>query len=107
VLEAMYAGSSVLGAACGRWLTRRLEIPAILFGTVAIAVASLIVALTSSFVLVLVVVLVSAVFDSLAAVAEDSYIQQATPDRMRGGVRCRLHFVHPWGTPWPSSWSRR
>jgi len=86
VLEAMYAGGSVLGAACGRWLTRRLEIPAILFGTVAIAVASLIVALTSSFVLVLVVVLVSAVFDSLAAVAGDSYIQQATPDRMRGRV---------------------
>jgi uncharacterized membrane protein YeaQ/YmgE (transglycosylase-associated protein family) len=58
VLEAIYAGGSVLGAACGRWLTRRLEIPAILFGTVAIAVASLIVALTSSFVLVLVFVLV-------------------------------------------------
>jgi sugar phosphate permease len=34
---------------------------------------------------VLVVVLVS-VFDSLAAVAGDSYIQQATPDRMRGRV---------------------
>ena len=34
----------------------------------------------------LVVVLVSAVFDSLAAVAGDSYIQQATPDRMRGRV---------------------
>jgi MFS family permease len=105
VLEAMYAGGSVLGAAFS-WLTRRLEIPAILFGTVAIAVASLIAALTSSFVLVLIFVLVSALFESLGAVAGDSYIQRATPDRMRGRVLVPSPPLSPWGTPWPSSWSR-
>jgi MFS family permease len=86
VLESMFAGGAVIGAFFGRWLTRRLEIPTLIFDAVAIAISSFVVALTSWFWLVLFVVLASASFDSLASVAGYSFIQERTPDRIRGRV---------------------
>jgi MFS family permease len=86
LLQAMYAGGSVIGAFCGRWVREHWERRILILDTIFITVAYLVVAVSPWFAIVLVAILVSAIADTLAGVTGLSLVQQRTPDALRGRV---------------------
>lgn len=86
LLEAMYAGGSLIGAFIGRWIHESWQRGALVGGTVAIAVGQAVVAVSPWFSLILAAVLVSAIADSYGGVAGMSLIQRKSPDHIRGRV---------------------
>jgi MFS family permease len=86
MLEAMYAGGSLVGAFLGRWIRESWQRRSLIGGTVAIAAGQAIVGISPWFLLVLAAVLLSAIADSFSDVAGTSLIQLRTADAVRGRV---------------------
>ena len=86
MLEAMYAGGSLVGAFLGRWIRESWQRRSLIGGTLAIAAGQAIVGISPWFLLVLAAVLLSAIADSFGGVAGTSMIQLRTADAIRGRV---------------------
>lgn len=90
LIAVFWDGGGVVGAVLGRVISRRLEQPAVVGGTVAIALGFAVVGLTPVFWPVLVGMMIAGSFDSFGVVAAQNVIQRRTPDAVRSRVSAAL-----------------
>jgi MFS transporter, DHA3 family, macrolide efflux protein len=93
MISVFWDGGGVCGAILGARLARRLEQPAVVGGSGAIAAGFAIVGLTPVFWPVLVGMMIAGVFDSFGTVAAQNVLQRRTPDRLRSRVSAALDAV--------------
>ncbi len=93
LIFAAWGAGSVLGSLSGRWLNERTELPALVVGTVVIAVTTAGVSVSPWFALVLGLVLLAGIADALTMVAETGIQQRRTPDAVRSRVSAASEAV--------------
>jgi MFS family permease len=86
LLDTAFGAGAIAGALLARRLTRRLEAPALLAGTLGVAAGYSVVGLSRLFSVILVGQLLAALSDGVGTVASDNVVQRLTPDAVRGRV---------------------
>jgi MFS family permease len=86
ILNSVLGVGALVAAVAARRMQARWEAPAIIGGTVGLAVAYLLVAIAPWFWLVVVWLMLGALADTLAEVGGDGLVQRRAPDRMRGRI---------------------
>ena len=81
-----WGAGSMLGSLASRWLNERTEVRALVAGTIAIAVTTAGIAISASFGVVLVLILLAGVAEGVTMVAETGIQQRRTPDAVRSRV---------------------
>jgi MFS family permease len=93
LLQAGFAGGAAIGGLGARWLHKRWERAALMNAALSAGLGYLVVAQTPVFSVALVAVFVSAVCDSVGAVASNSIIQRHSPDYVRARVFAAFETV--------------
>ena len=97
LLIACWGTGSVLGSACGRWMSRRSEPLWLVVGAFGISAAAFGVGFAPLFVLVLVALFLMGTFDGLTIVAENGIMQRRTPDAIRSRTMAGFEAVLSFG----------